>query len=123
MKRFFTILLAASALLGCSSSATKEDLNPLIEAFLRENIANPDTYQPGKTEVIEQGTIDVQKALNWRNLPDSGTIDVVVVRHEFKNVDIKGNPADNVFLFYMNPDQDVLYYAHKDKGFPLFTLD
>lgn len=125
MKRFFLILFAASVLVGCSSSSSssKVETNPLIEAFLREHIANPDTYKPGKSEVVEQGTIDVQNAFNWRNLPADGKVDVVVVRHEFSNVDISGKPTDNAFLFYMNPDQDVLYYAHKDKGVSLFNLE
>lgn len=121
MKRFITIFCAASILLGCSSSAN--ETNPEIKTYLLEHIANPDTYKPGQTEVIQQGTIDVQNALNWHDVPAEGSIDVVVLRHEFTNVDNTGTPADNAFIFYMNPEMDVLYYAHKDKGFLLFPVE
>lgn len=121
MKRIFSILFIASILLGCSSSEPKT--NPLVEAYLIEHIANPDTYKPGSTEVLEQGTIDVEDALNWRDIPAEGKIDVVVLRHEFTSVDQSGEPASTAFIFYMNPAQDVIYYAHKDKGIVLYELD
>lgn len=121
MNRFLSTLIAALVVLGCSSPA--ENTNPLIEEYLTEHIAHPDTYKPGKTETYAQGTIDVQSTQRWQNVPSEGRIDVVVLRHEFSNVDINGNPTDNVFYFYMNPAQDMLYYAHKDKGFLLFPLD
>lgn len=121
MKRFLSLFFAASLLLGCSSSAIK--VNPLVKEFLVEHIANPDTYKPGITEVIDQGTIRVENTFNWQNIPEEGTIDVVVLRHEFTSADKAGAPADNAFIFYMNPALDVLYYAHKDKGVSLFTLE
>lgn len=121
MKRIFTFILIASVLWGCSSPAEKT--NPLIEKFITEHIANPDTYQPGKTETFAQGTIDVENTQYWENIPREGIIDVVVLRHEFSNVDVNGNLTDNVFYFYMNPEMDLLYYAHKEKGFLLFPLD
>lgn len=121
MKRILSFLLIACALLACSSP--KEKVNPLIEEFLLEHIANPDTYKAGKTEVIDQGTIDVRKVVNWHNIPVDGKFDVVVLKHEFTSVDNTGTPTDNAFLFYMNPAEDVLYYAHKDKGIVLFPLD
>lgn len=121
MKRILAAIFVISLLLGCNSS--EEKVNPLIKDFLVEHIANPDTYKPGNTEVIEQGYIDVEDTFNWRNIPDEGKIDVVVLRHEFSNVDVTGATMDNAFLFYMNPEMDVLYYAHKDKGFPLFTIE
>lgn len=88
-----------------------------------EHIANPDTYKPGITEVIDQGTIHVENTINWQNIPEEGTIDVVVLRHEFTSADKAGAPADNAFIFYMSPEQDVIYYVHKDKGMLLFPLD
>lgn len=121
MKRFFLILFGASLLIGCSSSESKP--NPLIEAYLLEHIANSDTYKPGDTEIIQQGTIDVDDALNWRDIPAQGDIDVVVLRHKFTSVDVSGEQADNAFIFYMSPEQDVIYYVHKDKGILLFPLD
>lgn len=120
MKRFLLFILATTLLIGCSSS---QKTNPLVEAFLLEHIANPETYKAGKTETYAQGTIDVQSVPMWKNIPSEGKIDVVVLRHEFSNVDIEGNPVENVFYFYMNPSLDVLYYAHKDKGMLLFSLD
>ena len=120
LKRFLPILLAASLFVGC---ATSEKTNPVVEEYLLTHIANPDTYKAGKTETYAQGTIDVQRVPMWNNTPTDGKIDVVVLRHEFKNVDVNGNPTDNVFYFYMNPSLDVLYYAHKDKGMLLFPLE
>ena len=121
MKRFFIVFFVASLLLGCTSS--EKTVNPLVKEFLVEHIANPDTYKPGNTEVIEQGTIDVAHAINWQNIPAEGKFDVVVLRHEFTSADMTGAPMDNAFIFYMNPAMDVLYYAHKDKGVSLFTLE
>ena len=121
MKRFFAILFAASLLLGCSSGS--EQVNPLIEGYLKEHIANPDTYKPVKTEIVQQGTIDVENTFNWQNIPDNGDIDVTILRHEFSIVDNTGLPSDIAFFFYMNPEQDVIYYVHKDKGMLLFPLD
>lgn len=121
MKRFFLFLFGASLIMGCSSSEPKT--NPLIEAYLLEHIANPDTYKPGDTEIIQQGTIDVDDALNWRDIPAQGDIDVVILRHKFTSVDVSGEQADNAFIFYMSPEEDVIYYAHKDKGILLFPLD
>lgn len=121
MKRFFSILFVASLLLGCSSGSEK--VNPLIEGYLKEHMANPDTYQPVKTEIVQQGTIDVGNTVNWQNVPDEGDIDVTILRHEFSIVDNTGAPSDIAFFFYMNPEQDVIYYVHKDKGMLLFPLD
>ena len=120
LKRFLPILLAASLFVGC---ATSEKTNPVVEEYLLTHIANPDSYKAGKTETYAQGTIDVSSVPMWKNIPADGKIDVVVLRHEFKNVDVNGNPTDNVFYFYMNPSLDVLYYAHKDKGMLLVPLD
>lgn len=120
MKRILTFIFFAALLLGCSSS---ENVNPLIEGYLKQHMANPDTYKPGKTEVIEQGTIDVENTLNWFDIPSSGTLDVAVVRHEFSIVDNTGNRTDNAFIFYMSPALDDLYYVHRDKGILLFELD
>ena len=121
MKHFFILCLSALLLLGCSSSSDK--VNPLIKGYLLEHLANPDTYVPGKTEVVGQGTIDVENTVNWQNIPDDGDIDVTILRHEFSIVDHTGAPVDNAFFFYMNPEQDVIYYVHKDKGMLLFPLD
>ena len=121
MKRILSVLFIVSLLLGCTSPVEKT--NPVIEGYLLEHIANPDTYKPGKTQTYAQGIIDVQNTQYWQNIPREGTIDVVVLRHEFTNVDGAGNPTDNVFFFYMNPALDLLYYAHKDKGFLLFPLE
>ena len=88
-----------------------------------ESISNPETYKPGKIEIVDQGKIDVQSTMNWRNIPKEGEIDVVILRHEFKNKDITNTVTDNAFLFYMNPDMDVLYYAHRDKGIVFFPLE
>lgn len=121
MKRFFIFCLSALLLLGCSSSSDK--VNPLIKGYLLEHLANPDTYVPGKTEVIEQGTIDVENTINWQDIPSEGDIDVVILRHEFSIADKSGALTDNAFIFYMNPDQDVIYYVHRDKGILLFPLD
>ena len=41
----------------------------------------------------------------------------------YTSVDISGDTTEKAFIFYMNPAQDVIYYAHKDKGIPLFTLE
>ena len=121
MKRILTVFFVASLFWGCTSSASK--VNPLVKEFLVEHLANPETYKPGITEVIDQGTIDVEDTYNWQNIPDKGTIDVVALRHVFTSVDNTGTLMDNAFIFYMNPSMDVLYYAHKDKGFSLFTLE
>ena len=121
MKRILVFFFVFFILLGCSS--TKSKVNPLIEDFLKEHIANPDTYKPGLSEVIQEGTIDVKATRYWRDIPQEGIIDVVVLRHEFKTVDDTNTPVDNTFIFYMNPAQDVLYYAHKDKGFLLFPVE
>ena len=121
MKRFLFIFFLVTLLFGCSSPVEKT--NPLIEQYLKEHMANPDTYKPGKTETYAQGSIDVQDTQYWQNIPVKGRIDVVVLRHEFSNVGADGNPSDNVFYFYMNPTLDLLYYAHKEKGFLLFELD
>lgn len=121
MKRFFSILFAASLLLGCASGSEK--VNPLVEGYLKEHMSNPETYKPGKTEIVQQGTIDVGKTVNWHNVPDEGDIDVTILRHEFSIVDKTGVPVDNAFIFYMSPEQDVIYYVHKDKGMLLFPLD
>ena len=77
----------------------------------------------GKTEIVQQGTIDVGNTVNWQNVPDEGDIDVTILRHEFSIVDKTGAPVDNAFIFYMSPEQDVIYYVHKDKGMLLFPLD
>lgn len=121
MKRVLYFLFFFAALLGCSSPVEKT--NPLIEQYVLEHMANPDTYKPGKTETYAQGSIDVADTQYWQNIPNSGRIDVVVLRHEFSIADPDGNPSDNVFYFYMNPALDMLYYAHKEKGFLLFELD
>ena len=122
MKRILSIFLLTSVLMGCSSSPA-DKTNPVVEQYLLEHIAHPDTYKPRKTDVYAQGTIDVHNTQYWQNIPKEGIIDVVVLRHEFSNVDVNGNPSENVFYFYMNPSMDLLYYAHKDKGFLLFPLD
>ena len=62
MKRVFSILFAAALLLGCSSGS--EQVNPLIEGYLKEHMSNPETYKPGKTEIVQQGTIDVENTVN-----------------------------------------------------------
>lgn len=120
MKRFLPILLIASFLVGCSTS---EQTNPVIKDYLLTHIANPDSYKAGKTETFAQGTIDVRRVPMWNDIPREGKIDVVILRHEFSNVDVNGNPSDNAFIFYMNPEEDVIYYVHKDKGDLLFPLD
>ena len=120
MKRFFSFIFAAALLVGCASS---EKVNPLIEEYLLQHMSNPDSYKPGKTEIIQQGTIDVENTLHWHNIPSEGDIDVVILRHEFSIVDNKDVRTDNAFIFYMSPDQDVIYYAHRDKGILLFPLD
>lgn len=121
MKRVLSFFIFFAALLGCSSPVEKT--NPLIEQYVLEHMANPDTYKPVKTETYAQGSIDVADTQYWQNIPVSGRIDVVVLRHEFSIADPDGNPSDNVFYFYMNPALDMLYYAHKEKGFLLFELD
>ena len=121
MKRLFSILFVASLLLGCSSGSEK--VNPVVEGYLKEHMPNPDTYQPGKTEIVQQGTIDVGNTVNWQNVPEEGDINVTILRHEFSIVDKTGSPVDNAFIFYMSPEQDVIYYVHKDKGMLLFPLD
>ena len=121
MKRILAFLFTAALLLGCSSPKTK--VNPLVEEFLKEHIANPDTYKPGLTEVLQEGTIDVQATRYWQGIPDEGKVDVVVLRHSFTTVDETNAPVDNAFIFYMSPAQDVLYYAHKDKGDLLFPVE
>lgn len=121
MKQLFLFSVLVPILVGCSSSASKT--NPLIESYMIEHIANPDTYKAGVTDVIEQGSINVENTINWHDIPLEGNVDVVVLRHMYTSVDISGDTTEKAFIFYMNPAQDVIYYAHKDKGIPLFTLE
>ena len=89
-----------------------------------DQISNPDTYQSVKTEVVDKGNIDVTDTKYWKNVPSSGIIEVVVLRHEFKNENRNNILTDNAFYFYMNPSMDVVYYAHTDTGDgPIFSLD
>lgn len=119
MKRILSYIVFASLLLGCSNK-----VNPLIEQYMSEHMANPETYKPGKTEVVEQGTIKAEDTVNWQNISSEGDIDVVILRHEYSIVDNNTNKrTDNAFYFYMSPEEDVIYYAHKDKGVLLFELD
>ena len=123
MKRILAFVLFASLLVGCASSSSNK-VNPLIKQYMSDHMANPETYKPGKTEVVEQGTIKAENTVNWQNISSEGDIDVVILRHEYSIVENNTNqPTDNAFIFYMSPEEDVIYYAHKDKGVLLFDLD
>ena len=120
MKRFLLFLLAACALVGCSSSPDKA--LPVIREYLKEQIAKPETYKAGVVEVVSKGSIDVADTKYWQNIPASGKIDVVLLRHEFNYENRIGMNIDNAYYFYMSPKMDVVYYAHPDSGGPLFKL-
>ena len=120
MKRFLLLFLAFCALAGCSSSPDKA--LPIIREYLKEQIAKPETYKSGVVEVVSKGSIDVSETKYWQNIPASGRIDVVLLRHEFSFENRIGMNIDNAYYFYMNPKMDVIYYAHPDGGKPLFTL-
>ena len=103
--------LAAIFIVGCSSP---NKAKPLIKEYLMETISNPDTYKAGKTEVVAKGTINVRNVVDWKHIPTSGDIKVVVLRHEFTHDNRSNNVIDNAYYFYVSPSYDVLYYAHKD---------
>lgn len=121
MKRFLIFLLTACALTACSPSPDKA--KPLIREYLMKQIVKPETYNAGAVELVSKGTIDVADTKYWNNIPESGRIDVVLLRHAFNFENRLGMNIDNAYYFYMNPKLDVIYYAHPDSGGPLFMLD
>ena len=121
MKRVLFFLLMACALVGCSSSPDKA--KPLIREYLMKQIVKPETYNAGVVELVSKGTIDVADTKYWNNIPESGRIDVVLLRHEFNFENRLGMNIDNAYYFYMSPKLDVIYYAHPDSAGPLFKLD
>lgn len=120
MKRFLFFLLIACAFVGCSSP---DKAKPVIREYLKEQLSKPDTYNAGVIELVSKGTIDVSETRYWENIPASGRIDVVLLRHEFNYENHLGMSMDNAYYFYMNPEMDVIYYAHPGAGGPLFKLD
>jgi hypothetical protein len=120
MKRFLFLLLIACAFVGCSSP---DKAKPAIQKYLMEQISKPETYNAGVVELVSKGTIDVSETKYWKNIPENGRIDVVLLRHEFNYENHFGMNMDNAYYFYMNPKMDVIYYAHPDTGVPLFKLD
>lgn len=123
MKRVILYLLLCTALaflLGCSSTKKAE---PLIQEYLLQHISHPETYKPIGTTIVAKGTIDVGNAENWIHTPEGGTIKVVVLRHEFTHDNRSYNVVDEAYYCYMNPELDVLYYAHRDTNDgPWFTV-
>ena len=109
------------AFVGCAPSPEKAQ--PVIRDYLKDQISKPETYSPGVLELVSKGSIDVSETKYWQNIPKSGRIDVVLLRHEFNYETGFGMNMDKVYYFYMNPKLDVVYYAHPDSGGPLFMLD
>jgi len=121
MKRILVVLAAALLLAGCSAP---KNADPAIREYMTDHLSNPDTYTVGETVVIEEGTIDRSKTVNWENLPEGDRIPVSVVRHSFTYVDRTETLTNADFIFYMNPDLDVIYYVHRDLGAgPMFSLE
>ena len=120
MKRFLLFLLMVSAFIGCAPSPEKA--LPLISEYLKDQISKPETYKPGLVELVSKGSIDVSETKYWQNIPESGIIDVVLLRHEFNYETSFGMNMDKAYYFYMSPKMDVVYYAHPDSGGPLFML-
>ena len=121
MKRFLFLLLIACAFVGCSPSPDKA--KPLMRDYLMGQIAKPDTYNAGEVELVSKGTIDVADTKYWENIPESGRIDVVLLRHAFNYENRLGMNMESAYYFYMDPKMNVIYYAHPDTGWPLFKLD
>ena len=111
----------ACVLAGCSPSPEKA--KPVIREYLMKQIVKPETYNAGAVELISKGTINVADTKYWNNIPESGRIDVALLRHEFSFENRLGMNIDNTYYFYMSPKLDVVYYAHPDSGGPLFMLD
>ena len=120
MKRFLLFILTACALVGCTPSPEKA--LPVMRDYLKDQISKPETYNPGIVEFVSKGSIDVSGTKYWQNIPASGNIDVVLLRHEFNYETSFGMNMDKAYYFYMNPKMDLVYYAHPDSGGPLFTL-
>ena len=120
MKHFFFTLLSLAILVGCSSPNTA---HPIITDYLIEHISHPETYKPIKTSVAAKGKIDVASTEYWKHIPANGVIDVVVLRHEFSHDDRSNHLVNNAYYFYMNPQLDVIYFAHFDNGKSLYPLE
>ena len=121
MKHLFFTLVALAFLVGCSSP---NKAKPIIKEYLMEQISNPDTYKAGAIEIVDKGTIDVADTKYWKHIPESGKIDVVILRHEFTHDNRSDILTNNAYYFYMSPSLDVVYYAHFDGGEgPLFSLN
>ncbi len=110
MKHLFLFLAIVCMLAGCTSP---NKANPLIKEYLTETISHPETYKPIKTSVVAKGKIDVASTEYWKHIPANGVIDVVIVRHEFTHDNRSNIVIDNAYYFYMSPNYDVLYYAHR----------
>ena len=117
----FLFFTTVAVLFGCTSTKKAE---PLIQDYLLQHISHPETYKPIGTTVVAKGTIDVANAQDWLHIPKGGIIKVVVLRHEFTHDSRYYDVIDNAYYFYMNPELDVLYYAHMDVGNsgPRYTL-
>lgn len=119
MRRFLFLLVIACASVGCSSP---NNAKQAIREYLKDQISNPETYNAGVIELVSKGSIDVAETKYWRNIPEVGRIDVVLIRHEFYYENHLGMIVDNAYYFYMSPKMDYVYYAHPATGGPLFTL-
>ena len=115
------VLLSAIIVIGCT---TTKKANPLIQEYLSTKISHPETYRPVKTTVVAKGLMDVSGLDDWKHIPMSGVIEVVILHHEFTHDDRSSKLTENAFYFYMNPALDEIYYAHWDHndGGPRFPI-
>lgn len=121
MKRILFVLLFVATLIGCSST---NKAKPVVKEYLIEQISNPDTYKAGAIEVVAKGTIDVAETRYWKHIPANGKVDVVILRHVFTHENRSNIITESAYYFYMNPNLDVVYYAHFDNGDgPMFPLN
>ena len=109
MEKIIAFLAALLLLAGCAQNKINQ-VEPVIEATVVENIWHPEAYIPGKTKVVYKGTINASKTENWRHLREADSYEVIVFQHTFEYENRSREVRDGVMRFYFRPDLQRLYH-------------
>ena len=109
MEKIIAFLAALLLLAGCAQNKINQ-VEPVIEATVVENIWHPDADSPGKTPVVYKGTRDASKTENWRHLREAASDEVIVFQHTFEYENRSREVRDDVMRFYFRPDLQRLYH-------------
>lgn len=96
--------IIAVAVVITSCSAPWKEVRPAIDEYLLEEISNPDTYEPGKTEYLGEARMQRDPLAEF---PTGDTLDVRVFVHHFKHKGRDGEPRDVTWYFYFTQDGQI----------------